>query len=72
MLPAVYSQSVDTYQGLVTVWEIDQTFTGPSGGSALDGVSVIQVLLGVTHWSHLADSAIRSAGMAGDTLERSR
>lgn len=72
MLPAVFSQSVATYQGLVLVWDLDQTFSGPSGGNVLDGVGAIQVLLGVAHWSHLADSAIRPAGMTGDTLERSQ
>jgi hypothetical protein len=71
MLPAVFSQSPDKYQGLVVDWSTVLTASGLSGGGALDGVIAIRLLSdSLLSARHTGDAMIR-AGLRTDVLVRS-
>ena len=71
MLPAVFTQGNDKYQGLVLDWTVMLTASGLSGGGSLDGVIAIRMLSDSLLPAHPTGDAMVRAGMRADALVRS-
>ena len=71
MLPVVFTQGADKYQGLVLDWTPLITASGLSGGGSLDGVIAIRLLSDSLLPAHPTGDAMTRAGLRSDALVRS-
>lgn len=71
MLPAVFTQGSDKYQGLVVDWTVMLTASGLSGGGSLDGVLAIRLLSDSLLPAQHRYEALARAGLRNDALVRS-